>query len=71
MSYVMRQPTLAEMFGQELGLDVEFEVVSRQVLFSHRCHGVIYSIDRYTAMLPGVWMAELRAAVDLLNTFEP
>ena len=71
MSYVMRQPTLAEMFGQELGLEVEFELTTGQVLFWHRHHGAICSTDRYTAMHPGEWMAELREALDLLKTFEP
>jgi hypothetical protein len=61
----MHQPTLAEMFATELGLDVEFEVASRRVLFGHRHHGVVYSCDRYV-----VWMSELRSAVDLLNTFD-
>lgn len=70
MSYVMaQQSTLAEMFATELGLYVDFEVASRQVLFGHRYHGTVYSCDRYVAMLPGPWMSELRSAIDLLNTF--
>lgn len=65
----MHQRTLAEMFATELGLDVDFDFASRQVLFGHRYHGTVYSCDRYVAMLPGPWMSELRSAIDLLNTF--
>jgi hypothetical protein len=61
---------LAGLFAMELGLEWEYEIVSRRVLFSHRRHGIVYSCDRYVAMHPGEWMAELRAAVDLLDTFD-
>jgi hypothetical protein len=67
----MHQHTLAEMFATELGLDVEFNVASRQVLFGHRHHGTVYSCDWYVVKIPGAWMSELCSAVDLLNTFPP
>ena len=71
MSYILKpQPSLAEMFARELGLRWGIDTLSLRVVFVHRRHGAIYSVDRYTAMEPGPWMSELREAVDLLETFE-
>ena len=72
MSYILKpQPSLAEMFACELGLQWEVDMLSLRVVFIHHRHGVIYSVDRYTVMQPGPWMAELKGALDLLETFEP
>ena len=71
MSYILKpQPSLAEMFACELGLQWEVDMLSLRIVFA-RNGAAVYSVDRYTAMEPGPWMSELREAVDLLETFEP
>jgi hypothetical protein len=62
---------LAGRFAMELGLEWEYEQLSFRFFFARRGYGVVYSCDRFEASEPGPWMSELRAAVDLLNTFEP
>lgn len=53
-----------------LGLECEYDFFSRRYLFSHRRHGSVYSCGLFEGGEPGPWMAELRAAVDLLETFD-